>query len=82
MQKYLNLSIFGKACVVNSLGISQLIYKVSILPFPDPEYIQQIKKHIYHFVWNKHDRIKRDTVIGKKADGGVGLVDIESEFKA
>ena len=76
------LTIFGKACVVNSLGISQLIYKASILPFPDPEYIQQIKKHIFNFVWNKHDRIKRDTVIGKKADGGVGLVDIELKFKA
>ena len=32
-------------------------------------------------MWNKHDRIKRDTVIGKKADGRVGLVDIEL-FKA
>ena len=40
------LTIFGKACVVNlsSLGILQLIYMASILPFPDPEYIQQIKK--------------------------------------
>ena len=33
-------------------------------------------------MWNKHDRIKRDTVIGKKPDGGVGLVDIELKYKA
>ena len=33
-------------------------------------------------MWNKHDRIKRDTVIGKEADDGVGLVDIELKFKA
>ena len=33
-------------------------------------------------MWNKHDIIKRDTVIGKKAVGGVGLVDIELKFKA
>ena len=39
------LTIFGKAYVVNSLGISQLIYKASIFPFPNPEYIQQIKKN-------------------------------------
>ena len=32
-------------------------------------------------MWNKHDRIKRDTVIGKKADGGVGLVDIKLKLK-
>ena len=60
------LTIFGRACLVNSLGISQLIYKASILPFFDPEYIKQIKRNIFIFVWNKHDRIKRDTVIGKK----------------
>ena len=36
--------MFGKAYIVNSLGISQLMYKTSVLPFLDPEYIQQIKK--------------------------------------
>ena len=30
---------------------------------------------------NKHDTIKRHTVIGKKADGGVGLADTELKFK-
>ena len=38
------LTIFRKACVVNTLGILQLIYKASILPFHDPDYIQQSKK--------------------------------------
>ena len=43
------LTIFGKACVVNSLGTSQLINKAPILPFPDPEYSTKEKKHIYLF---------------------------------
>ena len=33
------LTIFSKACIGNYLGISQLIYKASIFPFPDPELI-------------------------------------------
>lgn len=37
------LTIFGKACIVNSLAISKMIYVGSILPMPDPEYIKQLK---------------------------------------
>lgn len=76
------LTIFGKACIVNSLAISKIIYVGSILPMPDPEYIKQLKKSIFNFIWNKRDRIKRDTVIGRQEDGGIGVVDIESKFKA
>ena len=56
-------------------------YKASLLPFPDLEYIQQIKKNIIKILLNKHDRSKRDTVIRKEKDGGVGLVDTELKFK-
>ena len=52
--------------------ISQLIYKSSIQPFPDREYIQK-----FNFLWNKHDRIKRDTVKGEQKDGWLGIVDTE-----
>ena len=37
------LTIFGNACVVNSLGISQLIYQASILTFPDLNIFKQLK---------------------------------------
>lgn len=49
---------------------------------PDPEYIKRLKNSIFNFIWNKRDRIKRDTVIGRQEDGGIGVVDIESKFKA
>ena len=71
-QKTRKLTIFGKACVVYSKMISQLIYKSSIQPFPDREHIQQ-----FNFLWNKHDRIKRDTVKGEQKDGWLGIVDTE-----
>lgn len=83
-KSYLNLGRNEhSACVVNSFGISHLIYKASLLPSPDSEFIQQIKEYIYifNFLWDKHDRIKRNTVIGKREDGGLGLVDIEIKFE-
>lgn len=33
-------------------------------------------------IWNKHDRIRRDTVIGKQENGGKGYVDIELRLSA
>lgn len=71
-----------KTCIVNSLAISKLIYVGSILPLPYQDFLKKIKCSIFNFIWNKRDRIKRDTIIGKSEDGGVGLVDIELKLKA
>lgn len=76
------INYIWKTCIFNSLAISKIIYVGSILPMPDPEYIKQLKKIIFNFIWNKRDGIKRDTVIGRQEDGGIGVVDIESKFKA
>lgn len=35
-----------------------------------------------NFIWNKHDRIRRDKVIGKQENGGKGYVDIELRLSA
>lgn len=76
------LTIFGKTCIVNSLVISKLIYVGSILPIPYQDFLKKIKCSIFNFIWDKRDRIKRDTIVGKIEDGGVGLVDIELKLKA
>ena len=76
------LTIFGKCCIINSLAISKLIYKASILPIPSEEYIKKITRLICNFVWEKTERIKRNTIIGRIEEGGIGLVDIETKLKA
>lgn len=35
-----------------------------------------------NFIWNKYDRIRRDTVIGTPENGGKGYVDIELRLSA
>ena len=44
--------------------------------------LKNINRLIFNFLWNNHDRIKRNTVIGDIKDGGIGLIDIESKLKA
>ena len=77
-----NLTIFGKCTIVNTLAISKLVYNAFILPNPKPEFFKQVSKIIYNFLWKKRDRIKRNTLIGKIDQGGIGIVDIENKFQA
>lgn len=76
------LTIFGKSCVVNNLAVSKLIYIASILPLPENDFIKKVNRAIFNFIWNKHDRIKRNTLIGKIEEGGIGVIDIELKLKA
>ena len=77
-----NLTIFGKCCIINSLAISKLLYLASVLKFPEQKEYQYMNKIIYGFLWKKRDRIKRAALIGKTSQGGIGITDIESKFKA
>ena len=43
---------------------------------------KNVKKSMFNFIWNKTDRIKRNTIIGKISDGGVGIVDFELKLRA
>ena len=76
------MTIFGKTCVINSLAISKLIYVGSVLPILEDSLIKKVKSSIFNFIWDKRDRIKRDTIIGNVEDGGIGLVDVELKLKA
>ena len=68
--------------MINTLALSKLIYIASILTFPDSEYIKKFNKLIYNFIWNKRDRIKRNSIIGSIDNGGIGIVDIETKMHA
>ena len=41
-----------------------------------------MKSSIFNFISDKLDRIKRDTLIGKVEDGGIGSVNVELKLKA
>ena len=76
------LTIFGKCCVVNTLALSKLIYVGTVLNFPTNEYLKRINRLIFNFIWNKTDRIKRNSLIAPIVEGGIDIVDIETKLKA
>ena len=77
-----NLTLYGKINIVKTLGISKLIYSASVLPVPD-QYIEEINKLTFNFIWaGKPPKIKRNTIIGKKKDGGLKMCDFNIMEKA
>ena len=44
------------------------------------EKIKQINNILFKFIWNKKDRIKRQTLIGPINKGGLNMVDSENFF--
>ena len=76
------LTLFGKTAIINTLALSKLYYSATILNYPPLDVIKKINSAIFGFIWQKRDHIKRNTIIGKLNEGGIGLVDIETKFKA
>lgn len=76
------LTVFGKSCIIKTLATSKLVYIASILCIPDKEYICKVQRLLFNFIWDKSERIKRNTLIGDIIDGGLSIIDIESKFKA
>ena len=77
-----NLTLYGKINIVKTLGLSKLIYSASVLPVPE-HYIQEINKLTFNFIWTgKPPKIKRNTIIGEKKDGGLKMCDFKIMEKA
>ena len=47
------LTLFGKCLIINSLAISKLVYAATLLTTPGDEFIKDINKMIFNFIWNK-----------------------------
>ena len=77
-----NLTIFGRSCIVNTLGLSQFIYLASLVVFPE-NVIKTIEQLVSNFIWRgRKAKVKRQTLINKTEDGGIGLIDIRSKVKS
>lgn len=54
----------------------------SMLNLPDKGILKKIQSLLYNLIWNKKDRIKRKTQIGRIQDGGIVVVDILMKLKS
>jgi len=71
------LSILGKINIIKSLGVSQIIFLLTMLPSPDVKILKDLERILFEFIWSgKCDRIKRTTLIGEPDQGGINMINI------
>ena len=77
-----NLTYFGKIQVIKSLAISKIIYAATMTCTPSPGIIKKINTLLFKFLWGSTDKIKRNVLINEIENGGLNMIDIESQFNA
>ena len=82
MWKQRCMSIKGKITIIKNLALPQLLYATSNLAVPE-WFIKKVNSTMFKFLWSANmDKVKRATIIGRTADGGLKMVDIEAMIKA
>ena len=77
-----DLTLFGKTMIAKSLGLSQLIYTVTMLSVPETV-IQQTQSKLFAFIWkNKRDNIKRQVLFRPLSKGGLSFPCFRTGIKA
>ena len=75
-----NLSLFGKILVINSLIASLFVYKMTVLPIINENYVKKLNEICEQFIWNgRRAKIPLDVLQRKYADGGANLVNFEKK---
>ena len=78
--KQRKLSITGKIALINSLVVSQFMYKFMALPSPGKIFFNSYKCIILDFIWDgKKPRIRYDKLIQNHENGGLKLMDLETK---
>jgi len=76
------LTLLGKINIVKSLGLAKLTYNASVLPLPK-DFDKQVNKTLFDFIWdNKPHKIKNNTLIGDRKEGGLKMTEFDSMNKA
>lgn len=77
-----DLTIFGRAMLIKTLGISQLIYSASNLDAPEG-IVEVVRTKSFKFLWkNKKDKIKRSGLYQDSDNGGIRMTDFAIMLKA
>ena len=73
----------GRIAILKSLILSKLIHLWLLLPNPPEDFMDNLQKICYTFVWNdKQDKISRKTTHKSVKEGGLGLPNLKSFVQA
>ena len=82
MWSTIDLTIFGRATILKTLGLSQLVYSASNLVVPQG-IADMVKTKSFRFIWrNKKDKMKRSGLYQDLDTGGIRMTDVNIMFKA
>ena len=71
-----DLSLIGKNIILKSLAISKLVFLFSVLPNPQDNFFNRLKKIITKFLWyNKPAKIQYSVLMNGVESGGLKLLD-------
>lgn len=70
------LSLYGKAKLINTMVLSKLWYTATIIPL-NKHYETLITRLIFSFIWGKIESIRRKTMYLPNKEGGIGLANIQ-----
>ena len=77
------LTLIGRATVIKSLALPKLVHLFMILPCPSREFMKQIEKIFFRFLWDRgREKIKREILYLRYKDGGLKIPDINYFSKA
>ena len=77
-----DMTIFGRACIVHTIGLSQFLYVATVIDFPE-EKIKTINQLVSKFIWRGwKPKVKKKTLINDISEGGIGLIDLNSKVRA
>ena len=78
----LKLSLIGKKLIINQIMLSKIWY-LAYVETPPKHIIQDIRRTVYNFLWNfKKIRVNRVTTTMPINEGGLGIIDTETQCKA
>jgi len=73
------LTPFGKITVIKTLAISKIIHLFSNLPDPPDEFLYELNKCFFDFLWDgKVSKINKKAVIMPYENGGLKMLDVYS----
>ena len=75
------LSLYGKVTVIKSLVIPKFVYTCSLMPVTD-EFVKELNRLIYKFLWNGTDKVTRLSTINDYAKGGLKMIDLDCMIKS
>ena len=76
------LTFYGKITIIKTLLLPKFTYQFHSNYVPE-KVIKEINSLFFNFLWEgKGEKIKRNTLIGSKYEGGLGMIDIRSYIKA